>query len=138
MKKALRQATVFVAAILAASACLAQTNRGDLVVEIPFPFVVTNRTLPPGRYIVTHMGESNLRIYNSQNQSTLVPTHTVEGKAPEGTGRMVFRRYGETYILSQVWFAANTTGWQAFRSRIEKEMARMGQATEVAVLRSFQ
>ena len=51
---------------------------------------------------------------------------------------MVFRRYGETYILSQVWFAANTIGRQAFRSRIEEEMARMGPASEVAVLRTAQ
>jgi len=135
MKKALWQATVICAAILAASACVGQTNRGDLIANIPFRFVVANQTLPPGRYIVTHMGETNLRIYNSQNQGALLPTHAVRGKAPEGAGSMVFHRYGETFVLWQVWFAANATGQQVFPSRIEQELARKEMPSAVAVLR---
>jgi hypothetical protein len=135
MKKALWQATVICAAILVASACVGQTNRGDLIANIPFRFVVANQTLPPGRYIVTHMGEANLRIYNSQNQGALLPTHAVRGKAPEGAGSMVFHRYGETFVLSQVWFAAKATGQQVFPSRIEEELARKEMPSAVAVLR---
>jgi hypothetical protein len=134
MKKALRLAAVFVAAVLATSACVAQTNRGDLIVNIPFRFVAGSQTLPPGRYMVTHMGEMNLRIYNFQNRGSLLATHAAQGKAPEGTGRMVFRRYGEWYVLSQIWFAANSTGQQLFRSRIEEELATTRSASVVAVL----
>jgi hypothetical protein len=135
MKKVLWQGTVIVAAILAASACVGETNRGDLIVNIPFRFVVANQTLLPGRYMVTHIGQTNFRIYNSQNQGALLPTHAVRGKAPEGAGRIVFHRYGETFVLSQIWFAANTTGQQVFPSRIEVELARKQAPSEVAVLR---
>ena len=115
MKQAFWQATAFVAAILAASVCVGQTSRENLIVNIPFRFVAANQTLPAGRYLVTHRGETDLRIYNSKNSGALVATHTVQGKAPEGMGRMVFRCYGETYVLSQIWFAANNTGRQVFR-----------------------
>jgi hypothetical protein len=134
MKKALWQATVLVSAILTTSACVGQINREHLIVNIPFRFVAANQTLPPGRYVVAHLGETDIRIYNSQNLSVLVTTHTVQGKATEGTGTVVFRRYGETYVLSQIWFAATTTGRQVFRSRIEEELARTGKAEVLAVL----
>jgi hypothetical protein len=138
MRKALWPATVVASAILAASACMGQTNRGDLIANIPFRFVVARQTLPPGCYIVTHMGETNIRIYNSRNQGALVPTHAVGGKAPEGAGRIVFRRYRETFVLSQIWFAANATGRQVFPSRVEQELARKEAPSEVAVLRIAQ
>ena len=60
----------------------------------------------------------------------------MQGKAPETTGSVVFRRYyGETYAVSQVWFAANSTEREAFRSRFEEELVRTPTATGVAVLR---
>jgi hypothetical protein len=134
MKKALWPVAVLVAAGLASSACVAQTNRGDLMVNIPFRFVAGNQTLPAGRYLVTQLGEINLRIYNSQNRGALVATHSAQGKTAESTGRMVFRRYGDTYVLTQVWFAANSTGRLLFRSHIEEELATTGTVGEVAVL----
>jgi hypothetical protein len=48
---------------------------------------------------------------------------------------MVFHRYGDTYVLSQVWFAANAIGRQVFRSRIEEELTRKETRSEFAVLR---
>jgi hypothetical protein len=134
MKKALWQAMVFVATILAASASVGQTNPTSLIVDIPFRFVAANQTLPPGRYLVTHMGETDLRIHGSQDQGVLIPTHAVQGHTPEGVGRVVFLRYGETCVLSQVWFASGATGRQVFRSRIEQELARVESANELAVM----
>lgn len=124
---------MLVSLFLASSTCFGQTKRGDVITNIPFPFVVANRTLPPGRYIVTPIGETNLRIYVAKNQGVIVQTHSVQGKAPQGVTRVVFHRYGVTYFLSEVWVAANGSGSQLFPSQTERESAKRSHR-EIAVL----
>jgi hypothetical protein len=134
MKKQTWQVVGFLAALLATSPAVAQTNRGDTIANIPFGFTVANRTLPPGRYTVTRMGETTLRIFGSHNQGTVVLSTRVEGKARESSGKMVFHRYGDTYFLSEVWVAASGTGRKVFRSRSEEEPAGRHAEMEIAVL----
>jgi hypothetical protein len=128
------KSVILVSLFLAASTCFSQTRRGDVITNIPFPFVVANRTLPPGRYIVTPIGETNLRIYAAKNQGVIVQTHSVQSKAPEGQGRVVFHRYGDAYFLSEVWLAASATGRKAFPTRAEQELAATETESELAVL----
>jgi hypothetical protein len=127
-----RALPILVTLLLAASASVGQSKRGDVIANIPFPFFVANRVLPPGRYIVTPIGESNLRIY-AKHQGAIVQTHSVQSKAPEGVARVVFHRYGDTYFLSEVWIAANGTGSQVFPSQAERESAKRSHR-EIAVL----
>jgi hypothetical protein len=134
MKKQLWKVMGFFAALLAASTAAGQTNRGDTITDIPFAFTVANHTLPPGRYTVTRMGETTLRVLNSRNQGTLVLTTGVAGKATESTGKMIFHRYGDAYFLSEVWVPANGIGRKVFQSRTEKELAGKRTKMDIAVL----
>jgi hypothetical protein len=127
------KSVILVSLFLAASTSFGQTKRGDVITNIPFAFVVANRTLPPGRYIVTPIGETNLRIYVAKSQGIIVQTHSVQGNAPEGVARVVFHRYGDTYFLSEVWVAAKGTGSQVFPSQAERESAKRSHR-EIAVL----
>ena len=127
---------IFVTLLLTASTCLGQSRRGDVIANIPFPFVVADHSLPPGRYIVTPIGETNLRIY-AKKQGVIFQTHSVAGKLPEGAGKMVFHRYGGAYFLSEVSVAASSAGRQLFTSRAEQELARQTNG-EVAVLQAGQ
>lgn len=104
-----------------------------MIANIPFPFVLDGHALPPGRYVVTPVGETNLRVY-ANKQSIIFQTHSVTGKAPEGSGKIIFHRYGGAYFLSEVWVAANSAGRQLFLSQAEKELAQRINS-EVAVLR---
>jgi len=131
MKKQLWKVVGFLAALLAASTVVGQTNRGDVITNIPFAFTVANHTLPPGRYTVTRMGERTLRVFNSHNQGTLVLSTAVEGRAPENTGKIIFHRYGDAYFLSEVWVPAKGIGRKVFQSRSEKELA--GKRTEMEI-----
>ena len=65
-------------------------HRFVTIANIPFPFTVANRTLPPGRYTITRMGETNLRISDLRNQGTFVQAHNVEGKALDSRGKNGF------------------------------------------------
>jgi hypothetical protein len=125
---------IFATLLLAAATCLGQSKRGDVIANIPFPFMVGDHALPPGRYKITPIGETNLRIYAPNCQGVLVQTHSVVGTPPEGIGKMTFHRYGDAYFLSEVWVAANGTGRQLFTSRAEKEVAKRTDS-EVAELR---
>ena len=134
MKKQLWRVVGFLAACLVTSTALGQTDWGDTMANIPFAFTVANHTLPPGRYTVTPMGETGLRIFNSHNKSMVVLTTSVEGK-PESTAKMVFYRYGGTYFLAEVWVAASGTGSRLFQSGAEKELAGTGAEKEISELR---
>jgi len=134
MRKQLWKTVGFLAALLATSTALGQSNQGDTIADIPFAFTVANHTLPAGRYTVTRLGETTLRISSLHNQGTVVLTHAVEGKAPESKGKMVFHRYGESYFLSEVWVAAGGIGRKVFPSRLEDELARKQIEMQIAVL----
>jgi hypothetical protein len=131
-----RALPILVTLLLAASASVGQSKRDDVIANIPFPFFVANRALPPGRYIVTAVGDVDICIYSSKNQAVLIPTHRMQGRAPESVGKVIFHRYGDAYFLSEVWVAANDIGRQLFTSRAEKESAAKGTSSEIAVLRT--
>jgi hypothetical protein len=133
MKKQLWQA-VLMLAVLATLPAMGQTNRGDTIVNVPFAFRAANQTLPAGRYTITRIDETNLRFADSHGRSVFVQTHSEEGKAPEGHGRVVFHRYGNSYFLSEVWVAAKATGRKAFPMRAEQELAATETESELAVL----
>jgi hypothetical protein len=133
MKKTLWQVVGFLAALLAVSYAVGQTERGDTMADIPFAFTVSNHTLPAGRYIVTRPSQKFLRIFNSQNQGTFALTNRVEGKAAQ-SGKMVFHRYGNAYFLSEVWVSGSRTGRKVVQSRSEKELAGRRTKMEIAEL----
>jgi len=105
-----------------------------MIANIPFPFVVADHVLPPGRYTITPVGETNLRIYAPHSRGVLVSTHSVLGGASEGMGKLTFHRCGGSYFLSAVWTATNGLGRQLFPSRAEKQAA-MPRGVEIAELR---
>ncbi len=86
---------------------MAQSNASRIIADIPFAFTVGNRTFP-GRYTVTRLNEKIVWIFNSQNQGTAALNYQIEGKAPDSS-KMVFRRYGNAYFLSEVWVADSRT-----------------------------
>jgi hypothetical protein len=110
------------ALLLAASACIAQT-KGDVVADIPFPFIVAGHTLLAGRYIVSPVSENTLRIHESMGTGILVTTNAAQRSESDDSSKLVFHRYEGTYFLSQVWSTGNDRGREVPRSPAEREMA---------------
>lgn len=124
MKTQLLRTAVFVIGLLAVSAAVAQTKPGDVIVNIPFSFVVANHQMQPGRYIVTPMTYGVLRIFDSQDSKnqTLVSVHSVESTSAT-SAKVVFHRYGDSYFLAQVWTGNGDIGREVPKSKAEKEIA---------------
>lgn len=123
---------LYAALLLAASASIAQTKQGDVVANIPFPFVVAHQTLPAGHYIVSPANADALGIHDANNRGTFVPTESTQRSANDNSCKLVFHRYGDTYFLSEVWVAGNSNGRTLFRSRAERELAESGKEKVIA------
>ena len=125
----------WVVLLAAAPLSFAQGRTGELKASIPFPFVVADQTLPAGKYTITPLGETFFRIYGAGNVGVLVHTHSTERTEPASATKMVFRRYQDTQLLSEIWIAGNRIGRQVFVPAAEKEIDSHKTA-EVAVLLS--
>jgi hypothetical protein len=134
MKELLWQITVLFAALLMTSSALAQSKGENLVVDVPFPFIVADHTLPAGRYTVRHMGDHVLRIDSTDKQRALAMTNRVERGAQESSRKIVFHRYDNVYFLSEVWDAPVSIGRRIPRSRAEKRLEEKGDERQVATL----
>src|SRR3981081_2002887 len=124
MKTQLLRTAVFVMGLLSVSCASAQTKAGDVIVNVPFSFVVGNHQMQPGRYIVTPAASGVLRIFDSQDSTnqTLVTVHSVEGGLPD-SAKLVFHRYSDSYFLAQVWTGDSNIGRELPKSKAEKEVA---------------
>jgi hypothetical protein len=142
MKTQLLRNAVFAIGLLAVSAAVAQTKPGDVIVNVPFSFVVANHLMQPGRYIVTPAASGVLRIFDSQDlkNQTFVTVQSVEHSLPESP-KLVFHRYGDSYFLTQVWNGSGSAGRELPKSKAEKEVASASlngttrPKAEIAVLR---
>ena len=67
---------VLCAAMLAASIAVGQTRPGDMIVDVPFAFVVKGQTLPAGHYIVARTGDYHIRISSHEGGLDVI-THSV-------------------------------------------------------------
>jgi hypothetical protein len=131
---------VFTMALLAALAAMAQGPSGDVLVNVPFAFVIDSHHMQPGRYVVTKAANGVLRIHDTEvagNQMFLA-VHSIESKTPN-EAKLVFHRYGDTYFLAEVW-NGNDIGKELPKSKAEKEIlsGRLNgprPRAEVAVLR---
>ena len=83
-----------------------QITSHAVTAEIPFDFVVGNKTLAAGRYMVssaTSDGQA-IRIRNSDGKSGAFRlTIQVPEKSQKRNAKLVFHRYGQQYFLAEVW-----------------------------------
>ena len=141
MKTQVLRIAVFVTALLAASAALAQGRPGDVLVNVPFSFVVGTHQMQPGHYLVTPATYGILRMYDTENSNNqlFVPVNSIQSSTLKDA-KLVFHRYGDTYFLAEVWNGTSDIGKQLIKSKAEKEIAsgRINGSrpkSEVAVLR---
>ncbi len=141
MKTQMLRIAVIAMTLLAASAAVAQGTVGDVVVNVPFAFVVGTHQMQPGRYVVAPMTQGILRIYDTQvsHNQLLFPVNSTQSNT-RTDAKLVFHRYGDTYFLSEVWNGRGDIGRQLLKSKAEKEIASGSVSgsrpkAEIAVLR---
>ena len=109
----------------------------EMTVAVPFAFTAGDQLLPAGDYsvqvnqergtVVLHQdGRSPLTLLTSQKESSDTPRR----------GKLVFKRYGLSFFLSEVWSQDNGTGQSLTPSAREKEMARKTHPEQILVVQA--
>jgi hypothetical protein len=103
---------------------------GDLEVSIPFQFHAGSTKLPPGKYVVHMLDNSNLTVMEISSvdgsTSALFDVESVEANSAPAKNELIFNKYGNRYFLAKLFDQENPSGSKVVESRYEK---RIGQAT---------
>jgi hypothetical protein len=109
-------------AFVTAIASNAQSRGGKLTADIPFDFVVGNKTLAAGEYVVgkatTNSNDAVLvRSSDGGGPNAIRMTNAISVNASKKRTTLTFLRYGNTYYLSQVWIAGSAQGRELLKSK---------------------
>ena len=109
-----------------------------LKANVPFDFTVNNKEMPAGEYTVnTVPGSLVLSLRQESAGATalsLSSNMTEPGKPSSGESQLVFHRYGNHYVLTQVWDESVGSGRMLPQSRTERELGRTASAHTYEVL----
>lgn len=94
-----------------------------------FPFTVGNATVPAGRYIVRPADgeELLLELTGLQNKASVFFEITgTQATRPDTTTEVVFKKYGDHYVLKDIFLEGSQTGAETLAVRGEKHHAKGG------------
>jgi hypothetical protein len=96
-------------------------------ITIPFDFLVGNKQLKAGDYVVQSWGTSadGALLFRSEDGSArqIVFARPVETNKTGNHERLVFHRYGGERFVAQVWFMGNAEGYELIPGSRERESA---------------
>ena len=124
--------------LLTAVTLVAQTTPSQrlMKVNIPFSFGVEGHSLPAGEYtIYTLTPERSVRIVSADGKhSAIVNTLPNYASSPSTNSRLVFHKYGNEYVLAQVWTAGQNVARNPLSSKRAMEIASSGGKPEMKVV----
>jgi hypothetical protein len=131
-KQALRAVTMLVSIIALAFATAvasnAQARARKIKADIPFDFVVGDKTLAAGEYLlgqITSGSDVGILVRGSDSsQKAIRLTKAISARAPQKKNVLTFRRYGNTYYLAQVWLSGSVSGREVLKSKAERSTER--------------
>jgi hypothetical protein len=108
----------------AAGSALAQSPE-KVIVDVPFNFIVGDKTLAAGEYSVRNISTGRtqaLLIRSADGRSAYITlTNPVQGSSVRKGARVVFKQYGDRYFLSQVWTPGVDVGRAVPKARLQRE-----------------
>ena len=109
------------AMVLAVPALQAQSR---FLADVPFAFVLGDRSMAAGNYEIQSRGEdvALLRNMDTSVAHFLIKSQHVQSRRVE-PAKLVFNKYGGQYFLSQMWDGSSDTGIQLPKSKREKEVS---------------
>jgi len=116
MQSSFLRVSVLLPAVIGVIALAEAPARAQLPEELKFrtvfPFVVGNRELPAGTYEIQRIGDDQFLYLVRGTKSAIIETNFV-GKPPAlnaSSGEVIFRRYGDTLVMEEVWDPSSATG----------------------------
>lgn len=105
--------------------------------NVPFNFVVKDKTLPAGKYSMEPIqigGSEAIKIQSLDGHITvIVLVRLAKGRTNQEDSRLIFNRFGNRYFLAEV-LGFEEAIYRVPRSRIEDELARSVSGTNQQVV----
>ena len=123
--KAIAISTLFL--LFSVPSAFGQSDR--TVIDIPFNFIVGEKPLLAGQYLIEPTKRDSATVWVLRNKSTnetaaVITTPVRANDAAEHT-TMVFRRYDNLYFLSRFWLPGENTGREIRQADREKVLAEL-------------
>jgi hypothetical protein len=113
--------------LLSVSSAFGQSDRA--VIDIPFNFIVGEKPLVAGQYLIEPTKRDSATVWVFRNKATnetaAVITTPVRAYEAAEHNTMVFRRYDNVYFLSQFWLPGENTGREVRPADREKALAEL-------------
>jgi hypothetical protein len=110
-------------------------NATQITANVPFNFYVGSTVMPQGAYRVDEVSNAGVIALKTMHAAKATTTLNLTGKSLNEPPRLVFRCYGDTYFLAEIWAGDGSRGHALSHSAREKELAQSGSAPTLAVIR---
>ena len=127
--------------VLSGMAAAQLIGSSKIVAQVPFEFMVANKTVPAGEYVVQAltMDGNTLVIRNTEAKVGLLSRSSQsEGKQDASNYALVFKHYGDRYFLSGIKLEGSKITYRLPESKVEAELrSQNASATEETLLASL-
>ncbi len=101
---------------------------GALEVNIPFQFHAGNAKLPPGKYIIRMLDDSDLTVMEIASAdgttSALFGVQQSDANSTPAKSELIFNKYGNRYFLAELFDEGNPSGSRVPKSRYEQKISQ--------------
>jgi hypothetical protein len=106
----------------------------SVTVSIPFDFSANDQKVPAGIYRISLQAPRYLSFVDTQStrKQYLMLVQPSGEQNSKDRGRLIFRRYGDSNYLYQVWMPGQGEGRQFVRSRTEQDTLRALKSSSLA------
>jgi len=128
--------TLVVLSGMAAAQLIGSTK---VVAQVPFEFMVANKTVPAGECVVeaATMDGKTLVIRNSEAKVGLLSRSSQsEGKQEASNYALVFKHYGDRYFLSGIKLQGSNITYRLPESKVEAELRAQSVSAAEETLRA--
>jgi hypothetical protein len=123
------------ALVLALAVNVASAQSKSAAADVPFAFTISESSMAAGHYTITEVSDRVLQMRNDGTNETVSVIAQHEESVKEQKIQLVFYKYGDRYILAEVWDGAS--GSQLPSGKLEQEMRaaskNAGGSSEVVV-----
>jgi hypothetical protein len=92
-----------------------------------FPFTVGNTTVPAGSYTIRPDDDDPAILeLTGQHQAVLFQTAEAQARETPSKTEVVFKRYGDGYVLKDIFLAGSMTGAETLSAEGERHAAKRG------------
>lgn len=115
--------------LIAASGICAKAQalaEGTIEADVPFAFIVGEKTFPAGKYTLKRADDTNpgvLEIRNDNGRGTIFfDVETAQANENPRQTNLVFEKIGDQYFLSEIWASDTNVGYRLPKTNAEKSL----------------